>query len=534
VAAIASALALSLALALQGPAASELTVTTVADVSNGDTSSVAALIATPGPDGVSLREAIEAANNDPGNHSITFAEELRGQTITVESDFPWLTGGGVSIEGDINGDGAPDVTLRHARGGLGTTGLTIASGGNTLHGLTLERFYWGVLITPPRDPFPTGRTFTGNTVSGLVMRDLSFQGVRLLTPGLDPENCPPDLRPSNRWVQTTIDGNTIEAPAAGMQFWVGCSGDRLDETTITDNTIRVRGDCGRGAGISIETTGESTEARVSDVLIARNQITGCPHDGIVVAAGTYKAQGGVVERVRILANRIRVEGGSYDCCGGIGIAAGSDAPNIVEAPRARYLDGNVLRDVVIRGNSGSGRLRKGIGVASGWTGSRNRVEDVRVERNTFRSTRIFWGVEVVAGIGTTKRTATGNRVAGLTIVGNTFRRPLGLRFPDLPPGQRFPDLGSAAPWGSVLLVGGQAYTRRNVVRDVRIVRNTIRGAFVGISLIGGDGYSASAMRNAVTCVRLAGNRVEGTRFVRAATANFGDHASGNRASFGGC
>ena len=47
--------------------ASTAVVDSTTDVSDGDTSSIAALIATPGPDGViSLREAITAANNTSG------------------------------------------------------------------------------------------------------------------------------------------------------------------------------------------------------------------------------------------------------------------------------------------------------------------------------------------------------------------------------------------------------------------------------------------------------------------------------------
>lgn len=48
----------------------DLVVTTTSDATNGDTSSVAALSANPGPDGVSLREAIVATNNDLGIHTI--------------------------------------------------------------------------------------------------------------------------------------------------------------------------------------------------------------------------------------------------------------------------------------------------------------------------------------------------------------------------------------------------------------------------------------------------------------------------------
>ena len=69
---------------------------------NGDVTTVPRLIASPGPDGISLREALHATNNDPGSHAIGFAPALVGTTIIIESELPPLTGGGVTVEGDID------------------------------------------------------------------------------------------------------------------------------------------------------------------------------------------------------------------------------------------------------------------------------------------------------------------------------------------------------------------------------------------------------------------------------------------------
>ena len=57
-----------------------LTVSTPADVVNGDVSSPDALRADPGPDGIALREAIEAADNSSGSDPIPipFLGSLRG------------------------------------------------------------------------------------------------------------------------------------------------------------------------------------------------------------------------------------------------------------------------------------------------------------------------------------------------------------------------------------------------------------------------------------------------------------------------
>jgi len=55
-------------------------------------------------------------NNDPGQYTVRFAPALAGTTIRVGSsppgvELPPLRGGGVFIDGDIDGDGRPEVTL---------------------------------------------------------------------------------------------------------------------------------------------------------------------------------------------------------------------------------------------------------------------------------------------------------------------------------------------------------------------------------------------------------------------------------------
>src|SRR5262249_31762621 len=53
-----------------------VTVTNNLDIVNGNVTSISNLIATPGADGISLREALLAANATAGADTITFAESL--------------------------------------------------------------------------------------------------------------------------------------------------------------------------------------------------------------------------------------------------------------------------------------------------------------------------------------------------------------------------------------------------------------------------------------------------------------------------
>ena len=98
-----------------------IVVSNATDLSNADTSSITALIANDGGDGISLREAIVASNNTTGDDTITFDSSVftggtnslirltQGEleiTETLTIDASMATD--VTITGDANGD---DITL---------------------------------------------------------------------------------------------------------------------------------------------------------------------------------------------------------------------------------------------------------------------------------------------------------------------------------------------------------------------------------------------------------------------------------------
>jgi hypothetical protein len=89
-----------------------LVVATNDDAVNGDTSSPCALIANPGPDGISLREALLAANNATGSGTITvtFASALASATITLTKPFAPITRSQITLTG-LTSNGQPDITI---------------------------------------------------------------------------------------------------------------------------------------------------------------------------------------------------------------------------------------------------------------------------------------------------------------------------------------------------------------------------------------------------------------------------------------
>jgi CSLREA domain-containing protein len=127
----------------------------------------------------SLREAIEAANNNAGSDTIEFdistddaGYEVSGitgtWTISLTSALPALTGGGTIIsgttqavnQGDLNPDG-PEIEISGASMGSGSC-FMIQSAGNVIHGLVINSCAMdGVRIV---SAFATGNTVSGNYI----------------------------------------------------------------------------------------------------------------------------------------------------------------------------------------------------------------------------------------------------------------------------------------------------------------------------------------------------------------------------------
>jgi hypothetical protein len=106
-----------------------VTVTTTADVVNGNTSSIAALIASNGGDGISLREAILAANNTAGADQINLSAGtyvLTAGQMEITGDLT-LTGAGPALTA-IDGNNADRVFRTRGTSLVNLTGVTIRGG----------------------------------------------------------------------------------------------------------------------------------------------------------------------------------------------------------------------------------------------------------------------------------------------------------------------------------------------------------------------------------------------------------------------
>jgi hypothetical protein len=149
----------------------DITVTTTNDVLDAAAGCAAVTVASlPGPDGViSLREAMCAANNNPASDTVRFNIPGCGGVCTIQPTvaLPVLIGDGTTIDGYTQSGsaeataGTPATLLIEIDGSsvLSNNGLNVASAGNVIRGLVINRFGGnGIAIGLT--------TATGNTVSG--------------------------------------------------------------------------------------------------------------------------------------------------------------------------------------------------------------------------------------------------------------------------------------------------------------------------------------------------------------------------------
>lgn len=166
----------------------DLVVTTTSDVTDGDTSSVSALLSNKGVDGrISLREAILAANASAGTNSISFnipdALVNGAHTIVLGSLLPAITDT-LILNGLTEPDagGSPVVVLD---GGLTVSeGLDVQASGTTIRGLVIQRFSnRGVLIRSGASNVTVAGNYIGTDLTGLIARGNGIWGIDILGAG---------------------------------------------------------------------------------------------------------------------------------------------------------------------------------------------------------------------------------------------------------------------------------------------------------------------------------------------------------------
>jgi hypothetical protein len=466
-----------------------ITVTTNADIINGNVSSVAGLLANPGPDGIALREAIEATNNDPGEYTIRFATQLDDTTIytggTNNQDLPPLLGGSLIINGDIDGDGTPDITIANASTFQYPFGFKIQSSNNTIHGLQMEGYFQGVLIKPTT-PTTTYTTFRGITVSNMVMSNV-LSGVNL--------HAGPDqgVQASyNRWEDILLINNDLDTEQDGITINLNNTiGDHVDNVTVANNHILVTQNID-SASFGIQFMAGfwvgSNDNVMTNINISQNTIQGNPDNAIALISGAVAASENVIDGVSILENKILItdtnfsyEAGKY----GINLFTGDGGSDYIDPSYEpiTYPEYNVLRNIDVIGNTIEGFVGRGIFIQGGCCGARNNtIENVNILSNQIRAQIPdvefnVTGITVYSGGAWNDRHTADNLVSNIIVQSNTVY--LG-RQAVLPPIDLYPS-------GAISIIGGGGApgADRNEVRHIWLSLNGVDSVIPAIHLIGG-------------------------------------------------
>ena len=507
-----------------------ITVTNATMVVNGDTSSVKALVANPGSDGISLQEAIMATNNNPGAWVIQFAAALKGSTIIVDSGGQFglagLTGGNVTINGDVNGDGQPDITIASVSGT--GSGFGVGSGGNTLYALAIRNFDYGVRIGRP--PGATNTTFTNITVANLVITDIHFEAIVFNPVFGEAGTSNSSLVTQNTWDHTLIVGNTISITASGrtlaIDLLIGSTvGDTLQHTTIANNHIAMQSP----GGVGIEVVGGagigSTNNQVLDTLIANNVITASfVETGIRVGTGVGSASKNSMNGLQIIGNQLNMTGpGNFPAePNGIVIVGGDAASDDMNPPvlPIQYSENNTISNLSILANtiqtsmSGPvvvGLAPYGINVQESCCGNRNNtLNGLSIQGNTISGTLNIGVVLNSGSVGDSySRTTTADTISNVLVQANTIQ----LTTPIYNGCNCYPAM-MGITFGGVQVWSGSEEPG-NSVNGLSILNNEIDTPLVGISVIGGLGEGGAlnspvspADNNVVSGAQISCNQVD--------------------------
>ena len=341
----------------------------------------------PGADGlISLREALIAANNTNGEQTITFDPSLSGGTIVVNFDdldgdaipdpLPALCGGQTRIEGDLDGDDVPDITLEGAAFPVASSaaGILVLSSHNTITGLHVQHFPVGMRVRAGDATNPG--TVTHTTVTNNVLEESKVDGIFVAT-----GNVPGSLVAHTTLTQNLVMNNARVGIIVVASLSAAGSDSQITHTTITDNEVM-----GNGAyGIFLLSLGDHNV--LSNTTIAHNTVAENTSFGINVNGGFGGADENTFD-LRIRNNTVTDNGQV-----GIRVIVGQD--NSSNNHAVAHIHGNTLERNQLYGIAAAA----GEGAVNFPTGTSNQnVLDVRIERNTVKD-HTGGGIAVCGGVG---------------------------------------------------------------------------------------------------------------------------------------
>ena len=492
-------------------------VTNTTDIVDGETSSIASLTVDPGPDGtISFREAFQAANNTPGAKAIRFTPALSGAAITFAAggDPLNVTGGDLTIDGDIDGDGLPDITLD---GHLGQGAIALISSHNIITHLTFSDYLGGpTMICCPAENC-SHQTFTDNQIIDNTFLLPNAGPAVAITPGglLNPADFPQVTDVT--WQDILVQGNTIVTKSTAIYVAVAAGGSNHSQiinlaisgnhiTNLSPNPLAV-------IDVMVADTNSlyfgipapiqySDYNRIENFTIAENKIDAPTSFGIKIALANFGNGNNEMVNLNITDNTISALWGLY-------ISPGNDGST------ERGSSNNLLNGVNILGNTFTSKYLSNSGIeinaASGSPsdlgGANNQIKDLRIVGNTIEDYASS-GIDVVGARGAgAMHSLVGNRIENITIQSNRI--------------SKVTDPGGG--WAAISLRAGVGAADSNQEVGLQVSNNYLRGS-IGIKILGG--YTAGAINNQVSVSELVANVVDSSQAPILAQNDL-DGASGN-------
>ena len=346
-----------------------------------------------------------------------------------------------TIDGDIDGDGASDITIDGKNSGDSTCFRVLASD-ISVKGLTILNFSWSGIsaFTDSGEGWPSIERVTvrGNTISG------SWVGMEFYNWG---QNCTlSDIEIVENKIIDNYDLGILISAALGPSN----ANNQLINMSITKNTIS-----GRAVFAMAATNQGSTNNLVSGLEISNNTING---DLIISAANEQNCQGNMIEDLVIRGNVINGSPVTMEILGGVGWNT----------------SGNAVSNLTITENTLRGGGIQLVG-GQGYNAYQNIIDIVLIEQNRISQASAN-GVFVIAG----SSGATTNTVREIKVINNVIF-----------------DNSDAG----ILLHGEGADTPNNTIEDVDIMNNTLVGNG-NLAWAGGININTKSGTNMITGVKI--------------------------------
>ena len=234
-----------------------ITVTTTDDENDGDTSSITALQASSGGTGISLREAIIAANNTSGADTIVLGSGTYVLSITGSGEDASATGD-LDINTEITIQGASaNTTIIDASSISDRIAEIRASGVLTLNSLTMSgastsSFGAGAFVSSGRTLNATDVIFDNNTSTGKgghirALGNVNLDRVALMGGSADRGGAIDIVGGSTSLTNVTVSGNTATESEGGGGIFISSGSLNLVHTTVADNAAN----SGPGGGLNL-------------------------------------------------------------------------------------------------------------------------------------------------------------------------------------------------------------------------------------------------------------------------------------------